>query len=278
MAAQRLTHVVVYADREHFANLAYLTNFDPRFEESILIVATDGKPLIVVGNECEGYLGVSPLFAAGKLRHERFQTFSLLNQPRSSSRQIREIFSAEGIGKNSRVGCIGWKYFADAEIPDGAHAIDLPAYLVDTLRALAGHEAIVNATALMMHPGFGLRANCSVSEIAHFEYTNVLASEGMKRMLFGLRPGHDRQRARESLRIQRRSAVLPHDARDRGEPEPGPVRSGRRAHSSGLAAGHESRLLGQQHLSCGLGCPARPGTSCRRRATTSRHSRVRISK
>jgi hypothetical protein len=189
MARESLTHAVVYADREHFANLAYLTNFDPRFEEAILVVAKDGKPLIVVGNECEGYLGVSPLFTANKLRHERFQPFSLLNQPRSASRKMQEIFAGEGIGKSSRVGCIGWKYFADTEHPDGAHAIDLPAYLVDTLRALASREAVVNATALMMHPGFGLRARCSPSEIAYFEYSSVLASEGMKKMLFGLRPG-----------------------------------------------------------------------------------------
>ncbi len=189
MATQGLTHGIVYADREHFANMAYLTNFDPRFEEAILIVATDGKPLLVVGNECEGYLGVSPLITSSKLRSERFQPFSLLNQPRSESRKMHEIFSGEGIGKKSRVGCIGWKYFADSEHPDGAHAIELPAYLVDTLRSLAGHDAVVNATALMMHPGFGLRARCSPSEIAYFEYTNVLASEGMKKMLFGLRAG-----------------------------------------------------------------------------------------
>src|ERR1700680_167589 len=89
MAREGLTHAVVYADREHFANLAYLTNFDPRFEEAILIVAKDGKPLIVVGNECEGYLGVSPLITASKLRAERYQPFSLLNQPRSASRKMR---------------------------------------------------------------------------------------------------------------------------------------------------------------------------------------------
>src|SRR5215469_5834428 len=89
MVSEGLTHIVVYADREHFANIAYLTNFDPRFEESILIVAESGAPLLVVGNECEGYLGVSPLYIAGKLRAERFQPFSLLNQPRESSRKMR---------------------------------------------------------------------------------------------------------------------------------------------------------------------------------------------
>src|SRR5471030_2336922 len=89
MARESLSHVVVYADREHFANLAYLTNFDPRFEEAIAIIASQGSPLLVVGNECEGYLGVSPLYAAGNLRSERFQPFSLLNQPRDSSRIMR---------------------------------------------------------------------------------------------------------------------------------------------------------------------------------------------
>ncbi|MBV8342086.1 MAG: M24 family metallopeptidase [Gammaproteobacteria bacterium] len=189
MESAQLTHLVVYADREHFANMAYLTNFDPRFEEAVLIVSRASNPLIVVGNECEGYLGVSPLHAAGKLRAERFQPFSLLDQPRSSSRKIRDIFAGEGIGATSQVGCIGWKYFADSEHPDGAHAVDLPSYLVDTLRELASRDRVVNATALMMHPGYGLRARCAPSEIAYFEYTGVLASDGMQRMLFGLRPG-----------------------------------------------------------------------------------------
>ena len=189
MAATGLTHIVVYADREHFANIAYLTNFDPRFEESILIVTESESPLLVVGNECEGYLGVSPLHVAGKLRAERFQPFSLLNQPRDASRKMRDIFAGEGIGPTAKVGCIGWKYFADSEHPDGMHAIDIPSYLADTLRDLAGREAVVNATALMMHPGYGLRAKCSPLEIAQFEYANILASEGMKRMLFGLRTG-----------------------------------------------------------------------------------------
>jgi Xaa-Pro aminopeptidase len=46
--------LVVYADREHSANLAWLTGFDPRFEEAVLIVAPVGEPLILVGNECYG--------------------------------------------------------------------------------------------------------------------------------------------------------------------------------------------------------------------------------
>jgi hypothetical protein len=184
-----LTHLVVYGDREHFANLAWLTGFDPRFEEAVLVLGRDGDPLLIVGNECEGYLPVSPLYAAGKLRSERFQSFSLLNQPRGDSRLLRDIFAGEGIGTGAAVGCVGWKYFADSEHPDGLHAIDLPAYLVDTLRELADRESVTNATAILMDPDTGLRTFCSPAEIAYFEYTNILASEGMRRMLFGMREG-----------------------------------------------------------------------------------------
>ncbi len=189
MAAQRLTHMIVYGDREHFANLTYLTGFDPRFEEALLIVRETGKPLLVVGNECEGYMGVSPLIAQGKLRSERFQSFSLLNQPRGQSRQLAAILGDEGVHLNAKVGCAGWKYFSSAEHPAGRHAIDLPAYLVDSLRDLAGYANVVNATATLMNPSDGLRAICSANEIAAFEYSNVQASEGLKRMLLGLREG-----------------------------------------------------------------------------------------
>src|SRR5881227_2914780 len=50
--------LLVYADREHFANLAYLTGFDPRFEEAMLVIDVNGssKPLLVVGNEGYGYI------------------------------------------------------------------------------------------------------------------------------------------------------------------------------------------------------------------------------
>ncbi len=51
MDREGLTHLVVYSDREHFANLAWLTGFDPRFEESLLILGQKGKPLILTGNE-----------------------------------------------------------------------------------------------------------------------------------------------------------------------------------------------------------------------------------
>jgi hypothetical protein len=189
MKKRGLTHLVVYADREHFANMAYLTGFDPRFEEALLVLREKETPLLIVGNECVGRLPVSPLHNKDKLRHERFQPFSLLNQPRNQSRLLKQIFRDEKVGRNSSVGCAGWKYFSESEHPSGACAIEIPAYIVDTLRDLASPKGVVNATDIFMHPGYGLRTFCSASEIAYFEFTNVLASEGVKRMIFGLRDG-----------------------------------------------------------------------------------------
>jgi Xaa-Pro aminopeptidase len=189
MDERKLTHLVVYGDREHFANIAYLTNFDPRFEEALLILSARSTPLLVVGNECEAYVGVSPLFQGQKLRRERFQPFSLLNQPRDQSRTMREIFAGEGIDATSQVGCVGWKYFSDHEHPNAQYAIELPSYLVDALRELSGRERVANSTDLLMHPGYGLRTFCTPSEIAYFEYTSVQASESVKRMIFGMREG-----------------------------------------------------------------------------------------
>ncbi len=185
----KITHAVVYGDREHFANMAYLTGFDPRFEEALLIVAPAATPLILVGNECEAYLGFSSLHAAGRMRHERFQSFSLLGQPRDKSRLLREILAQEGIGPDATVGAVGYKYFRNEEHPDAAHALDIPSYIGDTLRDLAGRENVLNATGLFMDPAGGLRATCTPFEIAYFEYTNGQAAEAVKRMILALREG-----------------------------------------------------------------------------------------
>jgi hypothetical protein len=178
MIARGLTHLLVYADREHFGNLHWLTGFDPRFEEALLIVHADEKilPLMLVGNECESYLSISELYRAGGIRHERYQWFSLLDQPREASRDLHDIFLSEGIGGPSRVGCIGWKYYADQSM------VDIPSYIRDALRQRVVFE-IVNATDMLMHAGHGLRTFANAREIAFSEYTNHLASEGMKRMM-----------------------------------------------------------------------------------------------
>jgi Xaa-Pro aminopeptidase len=172
--------LVIYADREHSATLSWLSGFDPRFEEALLIVGDDGEPAILVGNECWGMAGAAPL----PMRRHRFQDFSLPSQPRDRSRPLGEILGEEGIGPGSRVGVIGWKTYAS---PD---AIEAPAFLVDALRRLAGERGSVqNATGLLIDPGDGLRVINEVQQLAAFEYAACQTSQGVRDLLFGLRPG-----------------------------------------------------------------------------------------
>ena len=125
--------LVVYADREHSANLAYLTGFDPRFEEAVLVLGPSGDPAILVGNECHGMAGAAPL----PMRPVLFQDLSLPSQPRDRSRPLAEILGDEGIRAGSRVGVVGWKTYA------GRAMIDAPAFLVDELRRITGPSGAV---------------------------------------------------------------------------------------------------------------------------------------
>ncbi len=179
MDREGLTHLAVYADREHFANLAWLTGFDPRFEEALLIIGPNEKPLLLAGNECMGYLPASPLVQANLLEVRRYQPFSLPDQPQGEA----ALLDGAAIDAHSKVGIAGWKSYAQP------YQIDAPSYLVDSLRFAAGWENVSNAAHLFFNPADGLRTTVVAEEIAFFEWTNTLASEGMKRVLAAITPG-----------------------------------------------------------------------------------------
>ncbi|HEY6608706.1 MAG TPA: hypothetical protein VI277_05865 [Candidatus Limnocylindria bacterium] len=181
-----LDKLVVYADREHSATISYLTGFDPRFEEALLVVGPDGDPAVLVGNECWGIAGAAPLL----LRRHRFQDFSLPNQPRDRSRSLGEILGDEGIGRGSSVGVVGWKRYSRPEM------IDAPAYLVDELRELVGPTGSVeNATDLFIDPENGLRVINEVEQLVAFEWASCHTSEGVRSLLAGLSPGMSEREA-----------------------------------------------------------------------------------
>ena len=90
-----LDALLVYADREHFANLAYLTRFDPRFEEALLILVPGRPPVLLVGNEGVAYAAVVP----PGVEVIRYQSFSLVNQPRGDSKPLPDLLTAAGLGR-----------------------------------------------------------------------------------------------------------------------------------------------------------------------------------
>ena len=171
---------VVYADREHSANLSYLTGFDPRFEEAILVVVPGRTPVVLVGNECWGMAGAAPL----RMDRVLFQDLSLPSQPRNRSKPLADTLREAGLRPGQRVGVVGWKTYARRE------QIDAPAYLVDELRSLVGASgAVVNATGLLIDAATGLRVVNEVEQLAFMESAACRTSTGVLRLLRGLRPG-----------------------------------------------------------------------------------------
>ncbi len=184
MAARGLDVLVVYADREHAANMQWTTGFEPRFEEALLILTAD-RGTLLVGNECLTYTQISPLVRSGQIGVELVPSLSLISQPRKG-RRIADALS-DLVPAGSRVGTAGWKYFDAAEVDAPESTLDLPAFLADPLRKVAGE--VRNATDLFMHPDHGLRAVVSVADIARLEFSNHMAAKALTRMAFGLTEG-----------------------------------------------------------------------------------------
>jgi hypothetical protein len=186
MRARGHDRLVVYADREHSANLAFLTGFDPRFEEALLVLGPDGDPTLLAGNENVGLAGAAPL----PVRAVLYQELSLPAQPRESSAPLEQILADEGIGPGSVVGVVGWKQLG---IPG---ALDVPAWVADALRALVGPDGRVEpATDLLVDAAHGLRVVNEPEQLAAFEHASCRTSQGVRRLLAGLRPGMSEREA-----------------------------------------------------------------------------------
>lgn len=184
--AAGLDALVVYADREHFANMAYLTGFEPRFEEALLILAGGKEPVVVTGPENHGYAPISPL----DLELVLYPPFGLLGQDRRKTRPLADILSGHGIHRGGAVGVAGWKYYGPLETPTPDTWLETPSFIVDTLRAVTGETGrVVNATRILMDASDGLRAINEIDQLAQFEFAACHASEAVKRVLFNVRPG-----------------------------------------------------------------------------------------
>lgn len=181
--------LVVYGDREHSATIAYLTGYDPRFEEALL-VAMPGRPAqLFVGNEGWSYAEL----AAGRFERVLCQSFSLPGQPRDRQQPLATLLAQAGLHAAQRVGAVGWKSFGPDDPGATPDWLDLPEFIARALRACVGQVA--NATDLFINPADGLRVINDVDQLAAFEYAATFASQGVRNVLFGVRPGMTEQQA-----------------------------------------------------------------------------------
>lgn len=178
--------LLVYGDREHFANLTYLTGYDPRFEEALLVLLPGRKPALLLGNEGMAYSGVSPV----DIDRALYQSFSLLGQPRGESPMLADVLRAAGLRAGQRLGIAGWKSFDLRETSDPARTLEIPAFIVEILTEIVGgRDRLYNATDTFMSPSTGLRAINDVDQLAYFEFAAAHASQAVRNLIFGVEAG-----------------------------------------------------------------------------------------
>ena len=186
--------IVVYGDREHAANLIFLCNLDPRFEEALLVIGPSTRTL-VVGKEDVGYVPIVPIDVEVVL----CPTFSLMGIDRGGGPTLEDALRQIGIGAGARIAVVGWKALRADEWNGRRPAIFAPAFFVDTLRDLAGESgSVVDATPALTSPRSGLRTFASADQIAIFEWGAARCSAWVHAIIGAARPGateHDAFRA-----------------------------------------------------------------------------------
>lgn len=179
--------LIVYGDREHFANIMFLTGFDPRFEEALLVLGPGGRRIIVAGNECVDYAKLAGLPAVEIVLA---QSFGLMGQDRSRAPSLEHVLREAGMKAGDGMALAGWKYLETAEWAGALPSFFAPSFIVDVLRAIAGDaKAVSDATPVLMHPTDGLRAVIDADQIALHEWAGARASASLWRILSGVKVG-----------------------------------------------------------------------------------------
>lgn len=181
-AAASYDAIVIYGDREHSANIAWASGYDPRFEEAILIAVPGRRPHLLVGNEGWAYTEA----AAGDFERVLWQPLSLMGQPRDKYRPLDTLLREAGIAEGMRIGLAGWKGFEASDGESDPDWFEVPHFLVSALGALG---KVRNAADLFMNPRDGLRAINDVDQLAVFEYAATLTSQSLRRLIHGIKPG-----------------------------------------------------------------------------------------
>jgi hypothetical protein len=185
LAAVDVDQVVVYGDREHAASLVFLCNLDPRFEE-VLLVLGRGRRTLLVGKEDIGYVPIVPIDVDVIL----CPTLSLMGIDRSGGPTVEQALREAGVSTGDRIGVVGWKTLSAEESSGTFAPIFAPAFVVDTLREIAGSpELVVDVTAALTSPRSGLRSFCSADQIAVFEWGASRCSAYVMEVLRAARPG-----------------------------------------------------------------------------------------
>lgn len=176
--------LVVYADREHAGNVHYLTGFDPRFEEALVVLGPNGSRTLVVGNEGVIYAPIAGLETDIVLA----QSLSLMGQPRGKAPRLDAALQEIGLGEGASVGVVGWKYLEEFEGGHPETPAFVPAFLLDAIERVAG-SAAKDVTSVFMNPVDGQRNIVTAAQIAAWEYAAVESARSIFGIIHATKPG-----------------------------------------------------------------------------------------
>jgi len=180
-----IDYLVVYGDREYFADLYYLTGVDLRFEEGLYVLGREGRGTLLLGNENHATWSVE----RRGIMVSRYQAFSPAGQRRDAPVLLDDLLRSAGLYSGVRVGVAGGKAIDAGYVENPDAAISAPAYVVDGIRRVVGGESVRNVDALFTDPEQGLRATVSVHELARFEYGSSIVSTSVLGAMVRLEPG-----------------------------------------------------------------------------------------
>ena len=176
--------LVVYADREHSANLAFLTGFDPRFEEAMLVARTDGRP---------GDPRRQRVLGDGRRRAAARWTPAVPG-PQPAEPAARPVAPAarDPRRRGDRARAAGRRHRLE-DLREPGHGSSSRRSSWTSCAALVGGERARarTPTDLLIDPADGLRIINDVDQLAVFEHAACRTSDGVRALFTGLRARAD---------------------------------------------------------------------------------------
>lgn len=189
-----LDALLVYADREHYANGAFLTGFDPRFEEALIAILPAGDPVVITGNESVSLVPFTAIPTTAVL----CQSLSLPAQARTERPLLTDALAQAGVGVDSVAGLVGWKPIPAGDRLGGEAAFAVPQFMHAQIASHCGR--LVDATAVLMGL-HGLRADSEADQLALNEHRATRASQHVWRALEAVRPGSTELEIAAAMRL-----------------------------------------------------------------------------
>ena len=129
-----------------------------------------------------------------------FQPMGLMGQDRSNTPILADLLADAGINNKMTIGICGWKYFSKQEHINYQSWIEIPSYIVDTLREICGENGhLFNAGAWFMDPENDCVQPIQLMNLPVMNLPHAIPLKPSKRVVHSTRPGMREFEATQAL-------------------------------------------------------------------------------